>query len=315
LSLAANTLSISGNAKTVDLAKYLDNTDNQDLTLSGNTLSLTNDATSIDLSKYADNTDNQELSLATNTLSISGNAKTVDLAKYLDNTDNQDLTLSGNTLSLTNDATSIDLSKYADNTDNQELSLATNTLSISGNAKTVDLAKYLDNTDNQNLTSASLSGTELTISIENGKSVSVNLAPLVTKLQSDLTAAQDRVTSLETQMAAILSRVKALENCACNGTLSNDNSVTTRKREATLYQNIPNPFGSNSSIKYYLPYETASAYMIFTDSAGKVVSKIKLEDRGEASLDINADGLASGMYMYTLIIGNKQIATKRMLIK
>ncbi len=58
LTLAGNILDIS-NGNNVDLSLYLDNTDNQDLTLAGNTLSLTNDGTTIDLSGYLDNTDDQ----------------------------------------------------------------------------------------------------------------------------------------------------------------------------------------------------------------------------------------------------------------
>ncbi|WP_198403831.1 hypothetical protein, partial [Aquimarina aggregata] len=167
LELSGNTLSVSNDASTVDLSKYLDNTDDQtvdvfeldgntlelslerdgeatktidfsgfmdntdaqDLDLSDNVLSLSNDATTVDLSDYLDNTDSQELSLATNTLSISGGTNTIDLSNFLDNTDAQNLDLSDNVLSLSNDATTVDLSDYLDNTDSQELSLATNTLS------------------------------------------------------------------------------------------------------------------------------------------------------------------------------------------
>ena len=66
-----------------------------------NTLSLTNDATTVDLSSYLDNTDNQALSLSTNTLELTSDDGTdqVDLSGYLDNTDAQDLSLSMNTLS------------------------------------------------------------------------------------------------------------------------------------------------------------------------------------------------------------------------
>jgi len=62
LSLSINTLSLTGDATSVDLSGYLDNTDAQDLSLNSNTLSLTNDATTVDLSGYLDNTDNQNLS-------------------------------------------------------------------------------------------------------------------------------------------------------------------------------------------------------------------------------------------------------------
>lgn len=112
LSLSVNTLSLSGDATTVDLSGYLDNTDAQDLSLTVNTLSLTGDATSVDLSGYLDNTDAQDLSLSVNTLSLTGDATSVDLSGYLDNTDAQDLSLTGDTLSLTGDATSVSLSGY-----------------------------------------------------------------------------------------------------------------------------------------------------------------------------------------------------------
>jgi hypothetical protein len=74
LSLASNVLSLSGDATTVNLASYLDNTDNQDLTLTGNTLSLSNDATTVSLATYLDNTDAQTLTYdgPTKVLSISG---------------------------------------------------------------------------------------------------------------------------------------------------------------------------------------------------------------------------------------------------
>ena len=51
LSLATNTLILTSGGS-VDLSSYLDNTDNQDLTLSNHTLSLTNDASTVDLSIY-----------------------------------------------------------------------------------------------------------------------------------------------------------------------------------------------------------------------------------------------------------------------
>jgi hypothetical protein len=40
--------------------------------------------TTVDLSNYLDNTDEQAISLSGDTLAISGNAGTVDLSRYLD---------------------------------------------------------------------------------------------------------------------------------------------------------------------------------------------------------------------------------------
>ncbi|WP_271767115.1 T9SS type A sorting domain-containing protein, partial [Aquimarina algiphila] len=311
ISLATNTLSISGNVSTVDLSGYLDNTDAQDLTLSGDALSLTNDATNVDLSKYLDNTDAQGISLATNTLSISGNASTVDLSGYLDNTDAQDLILSGNTLSLTNDGTTVDLSGYLDNTDAQTLSLANGNLSISG-GNTINLSALQDGvgTDNQNLTSATVTNNQLTIGIENGNVVRVDLSPVIASLESDLTDAQSEIESLQNQMTELLSRLAALESCACDTSAS-----INKENRPILYQNIPNPFNGTSSIKYYLPSGITNASIVFSNTVGQVISKVALKETGDRTLNINRDGLAMGTYFYTMYVGSTKIDTKKMVIE
>lgn len=78
----------------VSVSALLDNTDNQDLSLSGNTLSLTGDATTVDLSNYLDNTDDQTIDVfafdGTNlTLSLESDGeatKSIDLSSLSTNT-------------------------------------------------------------------------------------------------------------------------------------------------------------------------------------------------------------------------------------
>jgi hypothetical protein len=183
LNLATNILSIS-NGNTVDLSPYV-NTDNQDLTaatLTGTTLTveIQNGApVSVDLSSLI-GTDNQTLNLVGTDLSIS-NGNTVDLTPFV-NTDNQDLTaatLTGNilTIEIQNGApVSVDLSALL-GTDEQDLSIVGDSLLIT-NGQGVDLSPYI-NTDNQDLTAATLTGTTLTVEIQNGAPVSVDLSSLV----------------------------------------------------------------------------------------------------------------------------------------
>jgi hypothetical protein len=94
LDLTDNLLSISS-GNSVDLSVYLDNTDEQDLTLTDNILAVTGDATPVDLFPYLDNTDAQTLSFDGANLSIV-NGNSVNLSSLLDgyqpNTDEQDLT-------------------------------------------------------------------------------------------------------------------------------------------------------------------------------------------------------------------------------
>ncbi len=189
LNLAANTLSIE-DGNSVDLSPYLDNTDDQNISgsgLSGTdlTIGIENGASEVvDLSSLV-GTDDQNLNLAANTLSIE-DGNSVDLSPYLDNTDDQNLTgasLNGsNILQIdieNGTSTTVDLSSLDDSgTDDQNLNLAANTLSIE-DGNSVDLSPYLDNTDDQNISGSGLSGTDLTIGIENGASEVVDLSSLV----------------------------------------------------------------------------------------------------------------------------------------
>jgi hypothetical protein len=143
----------------------------QDLSLSGNTLSLSSDATPVDLAPYLDNTDNQTLNTST-----SGSTVTVGISNgnsvNFDNNDAdadpvnelQNLSLSGNNLSISG-GNSVSLATYV-NTDNQTLTFnnGNRQLSIS-NGNTVTLPN-----DQQTL---SLSGTTLTISGSGGNSVNL----------------------------------------------------------------------------------------------------------------------------------------------
>ncbi|MBG15453.1 MAG: hypothetical protein CL853_03775, partial [Crocinitomicaceae bacterium] len=139
---------------------------------------------------------NINVTLNGDTLQITdgGGTQSVDLSS-ISSSDNQNLT--GATLSGTNltidiedgNSTSVDLSSLQDGVDdadndpanefNTNVSLNGDTLQITdgGGTQSIDLSN-LSGSDNQNLTGATLSGTNLTIDIENGNSTSVDLSTL-----------------------------------------------------------------------------------------------------------------------------------------
>ncbi len=309
IELTNNTLSLTNDGTTVDLAKYLDNTDDQSIDvfqLNGNSLelSLENDGVAsqtVNLAKYLDNTDAQDLGLSGNTLSLTNDGTTVDLAKYLDNTDAQTLSFSNGNLTIAG-GNSVDLSALQDGigTDSQTINLTNNTLSIS-NGNSVDFSAFV-NTDSQNLTSASLNGTDLTIEIENGNAVTVDLSSIVAPLQEENVAQQAQIDDL-------LSRLEALEQNIGNQAPANKSNIPI------LYQNIPNPFNGTSTIKYYLPDGITNASIVFSNSLGQVFSSVVLKETGNGELNANSDGLANGTYFYTLYIGSNRIDSKKMVIK
>ena len=199
LTISGNQLDIAG-GNTVDLG-FLDNegTDDQNLTgavLSGNVLTLNienGNPASVDLSALSGTgTDDQNLSLSGNVISIE-DGNNIDLTPILvsGGTDDQNLSLAGNIITIEG-GNSIDLTPILDSagTDDQQLSLSGNTL-ILEDGGTVDLTPYLDNSDDQNLTGASLNAAnELTIDIEDGNSVTVDLSSLAGAGTDDQVAAE-----------------------------------------------------------------------------------------------------------------------------
>ncbi|MGB5652811.1 MAG: hypothetical protein WBM56_03160, partial [Robiginitalea sp.] len=178
LSLSGNTLTLEDGGN-VNLAPYLDNTDEQDLTgatLTGTDLQIdieNGSSASVDLSSLV-GTDDQALSLSGNTLTLEDGGN-VNLAPYLDNTDDQDLTgatLTGTDLQIdieNGSSASVDLSSLV-GTDDQALSLLFTLLTLEDGGS-VNLAPFLDNTDAQTL---SITGDQL--SIANGNTVTVPTA-------------------------------------------------------------------------------------------------------------------------------------------
>lgn len=260
------------------------------------------DDQTIDVFQLTDN--NLELSL----INDGENTKIIDLSKYLDNTDNQELSLVSNLLGISNGTSSIDLAPYLDNTDSQTLNISNGNLSISG-GNSVDLSSLKDGTgtDNQNLTGATLNGNNLTLSIENGNSVVVDLSTILIPLQNENITQQIRIDDL-------IDRIETLEACACQSLVVPEQEKASDR--SILYQNIPNPFSGNSSIKYYLSNQVNKADIVFSNTSGQIVSSFELKKKsGEGELRINSNGLSSGTYFYTLYTDDIKIDTKKMVIE
>jgi hypothetical protein len=224
------------------------------------------------------------------------------------NTDSQEISLSSDVLSITGSASTVDLSTYV-NTDNQELSLSSNILSISGGSNTIDLSSLVSS-DDQNLTSATLSGGNvLTIEIEGGSSVFVDLNPIIEDVENDNNNQQVQINDL-------INRVTSLEDCACE-TLSVEGVEAPEGRAAgpILYQNIPNPFNGTTSIKYFVPTNHRQAAIVFSNTAGQVIDNVNLETLGDQELYFNSDSLSAGIYYYTLFVDGRKIDTKKMIIE
>ncbi len=83
---------------------------------------------------------------------------------------------------------------------------------------------------------------------------------------------------------------------------------------ATLNQNIPNPFSSNTLIEMNIPKSVLRAVLYIYNMQGEQIKKITVNERGNTSVTIEGHTLKAGMYLYTLITDNKEVDTKKMIL-
>ncbi len=80
-----------------------------------------------------------------------------------------------------------------------------------------------------------------------------------------------------------------------------------------LYQNTPNPFKEQTTIRFSLAKDAHDAAICIFDMTGKMLKKLPISS-GETSVSINGWELGEGMFLYTLMVNGREIDTKRMII-
>ena len=94
---------------------------------------------------------------------------------------------------------------------------------------------------------------------------------------------------------------------------TSDIERTSGNTEASLLQNTPNPFSERTTIRFSVPDDATSAYIYIFDMTGKMQRQIPI-DASMDSVTINGYELSPGMYIYSLVIGGKEVDTKRMIL-
>jgi hypothetical protein len=79
-----------------------------------------------------------------------------------------------------------------------------------------------------------------------------------------------------------------------------------------LEQNSPNPFTSQTEIKFQLPAQFNSAQIIISDGSGKQIRTYNLQT--SAPVVIKASELSAGMYSYLLIVDGITVDSKQMIL-
>ncbi|PXV62358.1 putative secreted protein (Por secretion system target) [Dysgonomonas alginatilytica] len=129
------------------------------------------------------------------------------------------------------------------------------------------------------------------------------IIPLLTESMKELTG----------QIEALNKEVDDLR--AAKSTSGIESEMIKDANKPILYQNTPNPFGTETTIKYYIPKGRQSASICVFNLQGSMLLKKPITTGvGEGQITLSASDLKSGIYLYTLLIDNKEVDTKRMLI-
>lgn len=93
------------------------------------------------------------------------------------------------------------------------------------------------------------------------------------------------------------------------------NASKTEERKAMLHQNKPNPFQERTVIEYELGgSEAQSALICIFDMSGTLRSTHVIPPRTDGQLIIEGGTMRPGMYLYSLILDDTEVDTKRMIL-
>lgn len=95
---------------------------------------------------------------------------------------------------------------------------------------------------------------------------------------------------------------------------SNSEMENIKQHGYKLEQNVPNPFDAGSVISYSLPKTETNASIMIFNMTGRLLKTYKLNQKS-GKIQVNADDFKNGIYLYSLVSGNRDIITKKMIIK
>ena len=92
------------------------------------------------------------------------------------------------------------------------------------------------------------------------------------------------------------------------------NTSLSHTTSAVLFQNSPNPFSNTTTIEYYIPIETSNANLYVFNLTGELLQSYPISSFGNGQVIVSGSTLNAGMYIYSLVVDEQIVATKRMVL-
>lgn len=94
-----------------------------------------------------------------------------------------------------------------------------------------------------------------------------------------------------------------------------DEKIESDKKHNILFQNTPNPFSEKTTIRYSIQESGFSTgTLIIFDMNGTLLKQIPIYSAGAGEIIINGHELKAGMYIYSLIVNQKEVDSKKMIL-
>jgi hypothetical protein len=119
------------------------------------------------------------------------------------------------------------------------------------------------------------------------------------------------VSSLQTTINNQKSEIESIKSVLSSEQKQKLNDLTNSGK-AILEQNSPNPFSSQTEIKFQLPAQFNSASLIINDENGKQIKTYNLQS--PTPVIIKTGELSSGRYSYTLIVDGITVDSKQIIL-
>ncbi len=129
----------------------------------------------------------------------------------------------------------------------------------------------------------------------------------IQELQQTVQDQREEISSLEARLATLETALKAITFTKLVG----DQLIDKKMNGVLLEQNHPNNFAQSTTIRYTIPAD-ANAYIMLFDNEGNLLKSVKAPASGK--VELSANGLKTGIYIYTLMVNGEPAASKRMMV-
>lgn len=149
------------------------------------------------------------------------------------------------------------------------------------------------------------------VNTDNNGYKAVNYAQMVSVLVQGIKEQQVQIEKQNIKIEELTKQIAGSNNNNNNG----NNTSSNKLDQSSLSQNTPNPFSETTIIKYHLNNGAQSSTILIFDLNGTLLKTYNLNvDNKDGEIQINSGELKPGMFIYSLVVNNNEVDTKKMIL-